>query len=1186
MRQVIEELAKEGFLEHRGSLSVDMPEILIELHRGERAEGTVRVSGGGQAIRGFVYTTHMRMRCEPEEFEGVQTALSYCFDAEGLEEGETVCGEIWLVSSAGELSLPFRARVVECAMESSVGEIKNLFHFTNLARDYWEEAVRLFYEPQFEQLVMEREEQYRQAYYMLAAGKQAESNVNEFLIATHKKERAEYRLERSGISVEGLTGDSSVEVVVRRKGWGYTRLIVQADGAFLLPEREVITDDDFLGNTCVLVIGISWERLHGGSNFGRIRLTGDDCSLVCEIDAMGEAQGSRREYRKQFEVRQLYLSIVRSYLQFRVGRQQNTSKIKEAVGLVERLTLMERSQPLPRLIQAHMLLANHRVNEAGWILSHVELMGKDGSEDGFLQGYYLYLYALKERSQAAADEAAAYARARYAADESDWRYLWLLLFLDEELNESPVKKLEAIIAQVERGCRSPLLYAEASNIYAAQPSLLHRLSDGGLRIVQWMMRHSLVGGQMLGQIVYLGSSVKGYDERLLHILEECFERRPEDETVAAICTLLMKGNRTDSRAFCWYAEGVARGLRIIRLYEYYMYAWPAESGELLPKTVRLYFVYNNRLEPHFKARLYRNLLEHEDEIPEMIRSYEEQMERFVMERILAEDMSADMAFLYRRLFTPALVGKDTAEHLYHMAFIHQVCVRDCRGFDGSRLIALHKKLNREQSAPLTDGVAFLPIYDGSVVFAVENERGERRIVPQGSFSTEEIFDREQLFSLLSERQPDVGMSLYLCRKERHYQVISESTVESFGILAMSGEVRQSYKKEIRCQLLHFYYQHDMMQELDLFLEKIAGEELAARERAEFIEYLILRDRTEEACHMLKRYGAERISNKTLVKLCTKMILELNYEESPLVTRLCHHALLGDKYNQITLTYLVRHLRGPIRQLRFLRKRAKAFEIDVSALDERLLEQMLFSGIYIEEKDEVFERYIIGGSRTLVEMAWLSQAAYAYFAGRQETDERIFTHLARNYEQGEVLNDICCLALLRHYAKAREDVRYPESVLSMLDALVRRLLDQGLYFEFFQHLGCRLPELMLYKNVTVVEYRSESGGGVRIHYRWEDGEDFRTEEMRRVAGCIYTKRFLLFFGEKLEYYVTGMQEEEGEHRAEDVLTVSSTGSSLNTRYDTINDIGVGIELQEKNMLLESMEAYYRRLSTVQAVFTVR
>lgn len=222
----------------------------------------------------------------------------------------------------------------------------------------------------------------------------------------------------------------------------------------------------------------------------------------------------------------------------------------------------------------------------------------------------------------------------------------------------------------------------------------------------------------------------------------------------------------------------------------------------------------------------------------------------------------------------------------------------------------------------------------------------------------------------------------------------------------------------------------------------------------------------------------------------------------------------------------------------------------------------------------------------MEMAWLSRAAYEYFAGQQETDERIFAHLARNYEQGEVLNDICCLALLRYHARARESGRPSTGVLSMLDALVRRMLDKDLYFGFFQHLGCLIPELMLYRNVTVVEYRNESGSGVRIHYRWEGEENFRAEEMRRAAGCVYTKRFLLFFGDKLEYYVTGPAEEDGERMTEGVLTVSSTGSRANTRYDIINDIGVGIELQEKNMLLESMETYYRRLSTVQAVFTVR
>ena len=38
-------------------------------------------------------------------------------------------------------------------MNSSLGEIKNVFHFTNLARANWQEALKLYFSPKFEEVL-------------------------------------------------------------------------------------------------------------------------------------------------------------------------------------------------------------------------------------------------------------------------------------------------------------------------------------------------------------------------------------------------------------------------------------------------------------------------------------------------------------------------------------------------------------------------------------------------------------------------------------------------------------------------------------------------------------------------------------------------------------------------------------------------------------------------------------------------------------------------------------------------------------------------------------------------------------------------------------------------------------------------------------------------------------------------
>ena len=87
------------------------------------------------------------MECLTEEFSGEQDQVAFRFHGEKLEEGDVVKGTFDIISDRGEYYLPFVASVEHVMPESSVGTVKNLFHFANLAKSDWKEAVKLFYSP-------------------------------------------------------------------------------------------------------------------------------------------------------------------------------------------------------------------------------------------------------------------------------------------------------------------------------------------------------------------------------------------------------------------------------------------------------------------------------------------------------------------------------------------------------------------------------------------------------------------------------------------------------------------------------------------------------------------------------------------------------------------------------------------------------------------------------------------------------------------------------------------------------------------------------------------------------------------------------------------------------------------------------------------------------------------------------
>ena len=96
--------------------------------------------------------------------------------------------------------------VVHKELVSSEGELGNLFQFTNLARNSWEEAVKLFYSPDFLRVLGGQDRKYRNLYKGLSRDPGNVHNVEEFLISVHKKQPVEYVLPRTEIVVANLQG--------------------------------------------------------------------------------------------------------------------------------------------------------------------------------------------------------------------------------------------------------------------------------------------------------------------------------------------------------------------------------------------------------------------------------------------------------------------------------------------------------------------------------------------------------------------------------------------------------------------------------------------------------------------------------------------------------------------------------------------------------------------------------------------------------------------------------------------------------------------------------------------------------------------------------------------------------------------------------------------------------------------
>lgn len=480
MQRMIDRILEGNFDYEKGSLDFSCTKIEISLRQGEIYEGAFHVyAPQGQFANGTVIPSDLRMECLSEEFEGSDVEIPFCFHGENTEEGDVIKGNFYIISNRGEYYVPFVVSVEHTVPESSLGAVKNLFHFANLAKSNWQEAVNLFYSPEFVRILTGSEAQFAEDYRALSVYEGREQNMEEFLIRIGRKQKVEYVVQESLsidiLSLEGLLGVTEYGLDIARKGWGFTRLIVECAGGFVFTEKEVITDDDFLGEHFVLPVFVDGNLCRRGRNFGQILLYNSYVSMTVPVtvrkgDPAGMGGSDLGKKRSTVELMEFYQA-------FRAKKIGTATWLKESGKLVEKMVSVDENDVAARLFQAQLLITGDRCNEAGWILDHVaELLEKNPGQDTLL-AYYLYLTTLIHRETEYVDHVAAEVEHIYRMDDTNWRAAWLLLYLSEELHKSAAGKWMFLEKQYIVGCCSPILYIEAVTLLNYNPALLRRLGD-------------------------------------------------------------------------------------------------------------------------------------------------------------------------------------------------------------------------------------------------------------------------------------------------------------------------------------------------------------------------------------------------------------------------------------------------------------------------------------------------------------------------------------------------------------------------------------------------------------------------------------------------------------------------------------------------------------------------------------
>lgn len=1176
MREAIDRILDGNFNNDIHSLDFSSPVIELVLQPEEQYEGSFTIIGRTNVFtEGTVSSTRLRMKCLVDHFTGTKEEIPYLFDASGMVQGDELKGEFRIISNQGEYFIPYDVKIQTENLNSSLGNIKNLFHFTNLAKTNWEEAVSLFFSPDFERILVGVDRQYRNVYHGLLSGGRREQFMEEFLLEVKKKQEIEYLVEEKEIRIDNPIGTIEKQIVIQRNGWGLSNLEVKLDGDFLYAEKLQIREEDFLGNHCRFPVYIMEDKLHFGKNYGVVRFSNPYTEIEVKVIVYRQ-QVNRRFLEIKRQKKHAIVELMQYYSAFRMKKISASSWMKETSTIVDRLMELDPRDPSYTLLKVQLLITQERNNEAKWLMGQADEM-LAGRYDPTLYCYYLYLATLLDHRGEYVDETASQVEHIFAENTNNWRIAWLLTYLSEDYTRSPSKKWMILEEQFAKGANSPVIYMEAYHLVASNPTLLMHLGSFEIQVLLYAGRQELLTCDVADQIVYLAQKKKDYQKHVYEILCACYRAFPTDQVLQTICTMLINGNQTGSEAFEWYEKGIAKELRITRLYEYYMMSVELCEQIVIPKIVLMYFSFDSSLDVLHNSFLYAYVYRNKSLYPELYESYREQIERFVVFQVLKGRTNPWLAYLYKNMIRESHITEESASGLVSVLFTYQMHLKRK---NISKVVLIYDRLKEELEFSVSGQELFLPLYGNDYRIVLEDASGNR-FCREKEYQLTRLMIPDKIGTMIVPYVTDQPLfDLWYCERGRELGAVCDDNVESMKRIMCAPQICEEVKYEIRMKLIHFFYDKDRMNELDECLEEVTADQIPGEGMTQIIRFMVIRGMYDKAYEWICICGGEGIEAKLIVRLCTRLIAEGNIPDENKMLSLIYRAFLAGKYDDNLLTYLCEHFQGTIKEMRDIWKAAEDFDVDTYHLSERILIQMLYTGAFVGNLMAIFKSYVDKGADSRLECAVLAQYSYDYFVKDKLIDRFLMDEIQRMLRVKEELPFVCRLAYTRYYAEHTQQI--DEIVRANLLVFLKEQMAQNLYFPFYKEFAEQITFMHKFIDKTMVEYRAKDGNRAVIHYVIEreghNENEYIKEEMRNMYGGVCVKEFTLFFGESLQYYI--MEIEDGKEQLTESGTFSRSDTDMSQhagRYNLINDIAMGRTLNDydtmENLLFEYFDHAY-------------
>lgn len=1184
MKKRIEQLLNGIFEYEPVKLTILPQQIKKECAPDAVVHGSFRIEGeDGRKVRGFLYSPSPRIICDPVEFQGITNDIHYQIDCSGLKEGMEEEGVLTICSDHGAYTVPYAFCIAKEDQETGSFDAGSLDGLSELAQSNFQKAYRSFLSEEFRSFLKEEEPVWLGLYDSFGIPSYQYQSLEEFLVDTGRKDAIELSLSRKEIEKQNLTEPVRETIQIIKNTWGFQKIAIESDAAFLRPEKQLITTDEFAGSTFDLNLVIDTSRMHSGKNYARVKLSTPVQTLNLEVMAQKAAPG--KSGRQSRICKSMQKKLEGYYVSYRLGRMNLAAWVERSVNAVTNYKKAGGTDPFADLFLVQLHFAEDNKQKAFKILETVEAQ-KSRLNTPERYAFCLYLSTFFYQESSYVDRVEQEISRLFYRDKTNWKLQWILMYLKESLRRDDDARYEAIAEQFRCGCRSRIMYLEAYDILKKNPFLMRHLGTFEQQVLRFAVREEALTVEIVRQMCNLALHEEQFGQQLYEILEAGHSAFPSVDLVKAICALLIKGNKKERCYFPWYEKGVEAGLRITGLYEYYMETMDCLDMPKMPQIIRMYFAYDTTLDYRRRAAIYRRIIENKETDNQTYQNYRAAMEKFALDQLEAMRISEDLVVIYETFLRKNTLTQSAAQKLTRLLFSFEVT---CRASHMRKVIVHSTRVAAEQIVPLGEGRAMVQVYDPESVILVEDDQGNRY---QASLFGEvrRVLENEDMLEWCAQKVPEFwGLVLSICVGCCKEGIMNRNSLPYFRSACKMKEFSAEFRDELRREVLKYYLEHTREDSLPEFLDEIRYQEYVQVDKTALIVLLAEEGRCSDAFSLLDAYGAEGIPVIYLVRICSRMVLDLEFEENTMLTALCYSCFAQGKYDDKLLRYLLLYYEGPVQEMIQVWQAAQKFELDTMLLEEKIMMLLLFTRSGTQGSEPVFEAYLAKLGRRRLCRAYVNLKAYEYFVKGLPVADCVFRFMEKEYAylsgRGRLQEqeEVCRLALLLYYAKA---VKLQPSQRVLVQELLAEFGARGMRFAFWQRFDQELLAPYQMEGKVFAEYVTDPESTVTIYYRiLGKEEEYTKETVKNYFGGIFVKEFTLFYGEELECY---LEEELGAMvKKSDRRILHGTGflEDGTSRFSMLNRISKAAIEEDAEKFQEELESYLLLEYLAKEVFTL-